>query len=239
MQTPPITTTQHVIVLHGLGRSHRSLGMMQAVLHQAGYVVHNSSYPSTKEPIKDLVARVGQKVAQCGDGRVNFVTHSLGGILVRAWLAQQTPVNMGRVVMLAPPNAGSEIVDHFGDLGIFRWLMGPVGPELGTKEGALADQLPQPDYEVGVIAGTLSFNPLASAFIKGPNDGKVSVQSTRLVSAAHITLPVSHTFLMNNPLVMAQTLAFLQLGQFCDDMTLTDAWRQMKSLVMSEAKMRS
>ncbi|MGL6211238.1 MAG: esterase/lipase family protein, partial [Paracoccaceae bacterium] len=212
-----------VVLLHGLGRTAGSWRLMQAALRGAGHEVLNAGYPSTRAPMGELVEWLGAQVAGFAPGqRVNFVTHSMGGILLRAWAAGAAG-RVGRVVMLAPPNAGSELVDAFGDLDAFRWAFGPAGQVLGTGANALPGRLAPPDYEVGVIAGNLSLNPLTSALIEGPNDGKVSVRSTRLEGAAHLELPVSHTWLMNNPVVIAQTLQFLKEGRFAEEVTMAGA----------------
>lgn len=139
-------------------------------------------------------------------------------------MAEHGPQRIGRVVMMGPPNQGSELVDKLGDLKIFQQVNGPAGNQLGTDAGSLPHRLGPVTFELGVIAGTQSLNPVYSNMIPGEDDGKVSVASTRVKGMKdHISLPVTHTFMMNNPVVIAQIQAFLAKGAFDSEITLGDA----------------
>ncbi|MEM6607351.1 MAG: alpha/beta fold hydrolase [Pseudomonadota bacterium] len=219
-----------VVLLHGLARGAASMEPMARALAGAGFQSVNRDYPSTSATVADLAdATIGAALSeQNGASVVHFVTHSLGGILVRAYAARHGAKKLGRVVMLGPPNSGSQLVDMLRDLPAFGWTMGPAGGELGTDGESLVNSLGPANFETGIIAGTVSLNPLYSSVIDGPNDGKVAVDATRLDGMAdHLTLPVSHTWMMMNPLVMAQTIAFIRHGRFSRALGYGEAVQQL------------
>jgi triacylglycerol lipase len=217
---PVVHAADTVIILHGLGRTPLTMTRLEHDLRANGYAVRNLGYPSQHADIRTLAdATLGPVFDSAPAGaRIHIVTHSMGGILVRQYLHDHgTPASLGRVVMLAPPNHGSALVDRLSLLAVYRRLNGPAGSQLGTAPDSVPNALGPlpPGIELGVIAGNRSLNPLFSAWLAGPDDGKVTVASTHLEGeTAHLTVPRSHTWLMWRTDVLAQVRAFLANGRF-------------------------
>ena len=207
-----------VILLHGAGRSPRSMGRMATALARQGYRVHNLGYASRRFPIEILAQQIGKQISQLhleAGAKIHFVTHSLGGVVLRCFLKAERPPNLGRVVMLAPPNQGAALADVFERFRFYHWVLGPVAGQIGTGIGSLPKTLGSVNYEVGVIAGNRSLIPLFSPLIPGPDDGRVAVAETRLDGMADfLVLPCIHTLIMNYSSVIYQTIHFLAYGSF-------------------------
>ena len=188
-------------------------------LAQAGYSPCNLSYPSRKYSVEKLAADFVLPAIEesCGKSNepIHFVTHSLGGIVIRQLASTQAQITFGRVVMLAPPNAGSEIADMLISNPLVSAFNGPAGKALGTSEHDLPKSLGAAPFELGIIAGNRTINPLLSKMIGGENDGRLSVENAKLEGMADfLVLPVSHPLIMLNRHVAEQTIYFLKHGVF-------------------------
>lgn len=210
---------EEVILLHGLCRTSRSMARMERALARAGYRVLNVDYPSRTAPVEKLADdAIGKAVTACrqrGAGKINFVTHSMGGILVRSYLERHEIPELGRVVMLAPPSQGSEVVDKLGRWFLFKCLNGPAGSQLGTDADSAPNRLGPANFPVGVIAGDRSINWINSILIPGPDDGKVSVARAKLAGMSDFTvIHATHPFILRNGRAIRQTIEFLRMGKF-------------------------
>jgi len=211
------TIAESVVLLHGLARTDKSMKKLEKALIKQGYCVQNLRYESTRNNIEKLAEQtIGRALKQCpGDSVVNFVTHSMGGILVRQYLRNHDIENLGRVVMLGPPNKGSEVIDKLRDFPGFYFFHGDAGLELGTGATSVPNKLGHADFDLGIIAGTRSINLFLSRIIPGLDDGKVSVENTKLEGMRdHLEMEVTHTFMMRNKKVIKQVIHYLKTGKF-------------------------
>lgn len=211
-----------VVLLHGMARTAASMNDMEAALAASGYLVANIGYPSREYRIEELAPlAVGDGLNRCKDlghsGKVHFVTHSLGGILVRYYFESRPSDIVGRVVMLGPPNQGSNAADAMRGIPGFDWLNGPAGSQLGKGEDSIPLSMGSPDFEFAVVAGNRSIDPITSAVLDDPDDGKVSVSDTYLAGMGDFRLiPVSHTYIMQHEYVIELVHRFLRDGTFAE-----------------------
>jgi pimeloyl-ACP methyl ester carboxylesterase len=213
----PARAEPTVVLLHGLGRSPRNLQVLEWRLESRGYRVCSVGYDTRSAGIDAVVETVYPAVMNCprGSGPLHFVTHSLGGLVLRALLAAHSPPKLGRAVLIAPPNQGSQIADRLRELGWLEVLLGPLAGQLGTRSGDLPAGLPPPPIPFGVIAGDRWINPAGPLWLPRPHDGTVSVASTRLEGMRdHLVLPYSHTFIIHARSVADQVDTFLRSGRF-------------------------
>ena len=209
-----------VVLLHGLMRGPASMSKMQTELDEAGFIAVNIEYPSRDHSIEELAdMAVPDGLVACrehdGIERIHFVTHSLGGILVRQFLSTNDIPELGRVVMLGPPNQGSLAADEMVNVPGFDWLNGPAGKQLGKGEESVPLKLGPADFELGIIAGNRTIDPITSAVLPNPDDGRVSVEDTKLEGMTDfVVVEHSHAFMMRMQRTIDLTIAFLKNGTF-------------------------
>jgi triacylglycerol lipase len=209
-----------VVLLHGLMRSSTSMNTMQRELDAEGYITANIDYPSrdhTVEELAEIAVEEGLTACRANEdiGRIHFVTHSLGGILLRQYLSANEIPELGRVVMMGPPNQGSAAVDELEDVPGFDWLNGPAGRQLGKGEDSVPLALGPAEFELGVIAGNRTIDPITSSVLENPDDGRVSVEDTKLDGMADfVVVEHSHAFMMRMQRTIELTIEFLRTGSF-------------------------
>ena len=217
-----------VILLHGLSRSYRSMRRLEEQIAIAGYRTLNWDYPGRRHSLPALVEKFrdvlnGLDERDRADGQtVHFVTHSLGGLIVRGALTQEpVPVHPGRIVMIAPPNKGVQLPGRKRFRKVLGWLYGRPLLDVATPS-EIMDRLGAPEADLGIIAGTRQFhwvNPSSwvTAWVHRhrPHDGTVEVAHTQLEEMDDfIEVDASHTFICDEPEVIRQTVYFLEHGAF-------------------------
>ncbi len=210
----------YTVLIHGLFPSALFMKKISETLEKRGYYLVNVTYPTRQYSIDIIVEQyIKRSISECcvsKKRKINFVTHSLGGILLRKYLITNTIPNLGRVVMFAPPNHGSKMSDFFKNNLLYKWFFGPAGQQLGTSKNSYVNLLPNKvNFDLGVIAGSKSYNPISYFIMDQKNDGAVSVNSTKIIGMKdHITIPTCHTCLLYDKEAIKQMLFFLDNGYF-------------------------
>jgi len=228
LTAPAFADTAHkpaqdtVVILHGIGHSRWNMYWVERAMKREGYATVNISYPSLDNEIPALAAYINAKLAAGKvwdrQGRVHFVTHSMGGLVARRYLddfrADIPQEKMGRLVMIAPPNGGSEVADFLKNFPPYKWSFGPAGQQLTTAFRQTDTTVPW--YETGIIAGTRGWPYfVATWLIDGEHDGRVAVEKTKMNGMKdHIALPATHSFISWKGDVHGQIKNFLNEGQF-------------------------
>lgn len=216
---PVANSTDCVVLLHGLNRSSRAMRPMAEALQLAGFTTANVDYPSQLGPVEEIAPlAVGTGLMECralGADRIHFVTHSIGGILLRYENEREPIADLGRVVMLGPPNQGSEVVDVTQGWPGMSLFGGSAGLQLGTDENSIPSRLGPVDFELGIIAGTGTINPWMSAMLPDADDGKVTVAATRVDGMDDfLVVGKSHRYITRSDIVFRNTESFLKTGRF-------------------------
>lgn len=222
--TVRVPAVRAILLMHGLGRTSGSMKSLKRVLESAGLeTVICLEYASSRESISQHATALQEVVAGLPDHvRLDFVGHSMGNIVVRHALgdwqranAAQVLDRIDHVVMLGPPNQGASIARQLAKTGVFGWVAGEGGLELGSKWQELESKLATPHCPFGIVAGKLSGHPISNPLVDGASDFVVSVEETKLPGAADfLEVPVLHSFLMDDPIVQQAVVRFLNTGKF-------------------------
>ena len=212
--------SDYVVLLHGIGRSASAMEKMAKDLRARGYTVLNVNYESRTYDIATLAERMHADIAAFNvdkTRKINFAGHSMGALVIRAYINNHRPENLGRVVAIGSPNKGSEVADFLNNFGLYDSFYGPAGQQLTTAYD-ISQTLGKPDYEVGVIAGDRTIDPLSTLIIPGTDDGKVSIVSTHIDGEKdHIVLHANHATMPMNAAVIIETAHFIRYGFFKRD----------------------
>lgn len=216
MPQPP----ESIILLHGFGGHPLQTTLLARRLRTAGYIVANIGYPSWRWPLDRVLAHLHQRITTSpayAAQHIHCVGHSMGGLLLRVYLARHRPAHLGRVVMLGTPNSGSELADLCYRLRLNRPILNHAGALLRTNRDTITEALfGTVDYPLGIIAGDRPMiGALPNFVFPTPNDGKVSVAATHLPGQSdHLTLPIAHTAMIYSRPVADQVAHFLREGRF-------------------------
>lgn len=205
-----------VVLIHGFLRSSNHLRNLSDFLIENGYYVVSIDYESTSMSIPEIAnSNLSNLEEHCQNQKIHFVTHSLGGILLRSYLKRNQIKHLGKIVMLAPPNKGSEVADFLSKFKVFNLILGPVVSQLKTDQNSYVNSLGLPNFQFGIKMGNLTIDPISSYLIPGDDDGKVSIENSKLENMNDFLLVErTHNFIVDAPEVKEAILNYFKFGKF-------------------------
>lgn len=215
----PNNGNNYIVLLHGLWNSSERMEKFESYFDEKGYQVLNIDYPSTKYPIGVLDAKflkpAIESIQAKKDQKIHFITHSLGGLVLRHYLTHNVLPQIGQVVMMSPPNHGSQIADLLLKGSIAQKLAGPAAMELRTVNNDFFKKLGPINYNLGIIAGNKSYSSNTDRHLPGVDDGMVTISSMKLKGMKDfVILNEHHRGLTRNQKAMEQSEHFLRTGRF-------------------------
>ncbi len=213
--TAEISTGENVVLIHGILRGSRSMNKIKRELVSQGFIVTGFDYSPGDGSIEEISDRLHEIIKKFPKGKIHFVTHSMGAVIVRKYISKYKPRNTGRVVMIAPPNNGSVYAAVLMRLPFFEKIFGRSGVEIADGENCILNTLPVPKFEFGVIAGGTGYEIGLNPFLKGDNDGTVLLNETIIKGMADfMQIKGQHSFLLFNNEVISESINFLKNGKF-------------------------
>lgn len=201
-----------VLLIHGLGRHAGIMKKCTTAIKNAGFAAHSLNYATLFEDVQSHADHFEHLLEHVkGIKKVSFVTHSLGGLVVRELLKRKTTWNSAvadKLVMMGTPNKGAQIAEFLARLKTYQFITGPSGQDVRPLKKLKT--LPPPPIPTLVIAGgrgtDIGYNPL----LNGDNDGVVTVDETRLdIKHEFFLINSIHTVLMDQKEAIKKTIEFL------------------------------
>ncbi len=206
---------ENVVLVHGILRGSSSMNKIKIEFIRQGFSVTGFDYTKKDGSIEEISDSLHKKIKKFPKGKIHFVTHSMGAVIVRSYISKYKPRNIGRVVMIAPPNNGSVYAAVLLHLPFFEKIFGRSGMDIAEGENCIVNSLPVPEFEFGVIAGGTGYEIGLNPFLKGDNDGTVLLKETIIEGMADfMQIKGQHSFLLFNNEVISESINFIKNGKF-------------------------
>lgn len=216
----PAFGSYKVYVIHGYGGTTTMMSKIDKSIKNEHFITENFAYKSITVDLDSIGMELYLNIKRSGFDTVSFVTHSMGGLVVRSMLQysqkdKNFPV-IHRIVMLAPPNGGAEIADFFTKKPGMKRLLGPNVEHMRTDSNSYAHKLPIPNNsELGIIIGIRGKSKGYNPFIPSDNDGLLTPKSAKLgVEKEIVYVYEDHNIMTQKTLICKLVNDFLKLGKF-------------------------